>query len=377
MVFALLNGLILRPLNLPQPESLWGLEHGFEHSMYESYPDFKDLHDRNRTFDGIAGGTIDQVGLDTGGNPVRCWIWSVTSNYFDALRLKPGLGRYFHESDEHGPNSMPYIVLSDAYWRNHFSADPTVIGRVVRVNRHPFTIIGVTPKGFHGTLAFGLSDFYAPIVDQEQFEGKYTLDARETQTIFMTFGHLKAGVTAAQAQADLDSVGAYIAKTYPTKHGSTTFVLARPGLYGNYLGSPMRAFMTGLMALSGLILLGACANLGSLFAARAADRAREIALRLALGAARGRILRQLLTETILIAIAGGAPRFGRQRPVAPPTGWVAAVPAFSDGRSRERRFHRLRVFAGAGPAQRRAVRHRPGPPGVSRRRVSGGQGRLE
>jgi len=122
----------------------------------------------------------------------------------------------------------------------------------------------------------------------------------------MSLGHLKAGVTREQAIGDLNSVGAYLEKTYPTQHGATTFVLARPGLYGNYLGSPLRAFVGGLMLLAGLILLAACANLGSLFAARAADRSREIALRLALGASRSRILRQLLTEAVLISLTGGA-----------------------------------------------------------------------
>lgn len=106
----------------------------------------------------------------------------------------------------------------------------------------------------------------------------------------MSFGHLNPGVTPQQAAADLKSIGAYFEKTYPTEHGATTFVLARPNLYGNLMGGPMRAFVTALLVLAALILLAACANLGSLFAARASDRAREVALRLALGATRTRIL---------------------------------------------------------------------------------------
>jgi predicted permease len=153
---------------------------------------------------------------------------------------------------------------------------------------------------------FGRPDFVVPVVNQEQIEGKSTLDVRRTHLLFMTFGHLKPGVTLDAAAADLNSVGAYLEKAYPNDHGTTTFVLARPGLYGNYMGSPMRAFVSGLMLLAGLILLAACANLGSLFAARAADRSREVALRLALGASRNRILRQLLTEAVLISLAGGA-----------------------------------------------------------------------
>jgi predicted permease len=306
VVFGVLNGLILRPLNVPQAESLYGIEHGNEHNMWESYPDYLDLRDRNRSFNGLAAFTIDQAGLDTSENPSRAWIDVVSGNYFDVLGIQPYLGRLFHGSDEHGPNSAPYIVLSHAYWHTHFQNDRAVVGRVVRLNKHPFTIVGVAPPEFRGTLLLATPDFFAPIVNQEQIEGKYTLDARGTHSLFMTLGHLKAGVTPEQARADLNSIGAYLEKTYPREQGSRTFVLARPGFYGNLLGGPLRAFLTGLMLLAGLILLAACANLGSLFAARAADRSREVALRLALGASRNRILRQLLTEAMLISLAGGA-----------------------------------------------------------------------
>jgi predicted permease len=306
VVFGVLNGLILRPLDVPQPESLYGIEHGNEHNMYESYPDYLDLRDRNRSFDGLAGFFITQVGLDTGDNPSTAWIYDTSGNYFDVLRIQPYLGRVFHGSDEHGSNSAPYIVLSYAYWQAHFQADRGVVGRTVRLNKHPFTILGVAPPQFHGTLAFGVPDFFVPMVNQEQVEGRNALNARAQSSVFMALGHLKAGVTPEQAAADLNSVGAYLEKTYPTDHGATTFVLARPNLYGNLMGGPMRAFVSALMLLAGLILLAACANLGSLFAARAADRSREVALRLALGASRNRILRQLFTEAMLIALAGGA-----------------------------------------------------------------------
>jgi hypothetical protein len=120
----------------------------------------------------------------------------------------------------------------------------------------------------------------------------------------MVIGRLKPGVTAAQAAADLNAIGAWLSKTYPSDDDGVKFTLARPGLIGDMLGGPARAFMAGLMLLAGLILLAACANLGSLFAARAADRGKEVALRLALGSRRGLILRQLLTEAILVSVAG-------------------------------------------------------------------------
>ncbi len=305
VVFGILNGLILRPLDVPQAESLYGIEHANEHSMTASYPDYLDLRDRNRSFDGLAANGIDQVALDTGENPSRAWTYLVTGNYFDALRIQPYLGRLIHASDERGPNSAPYIVLGHAYWHSHFQDDPGVVGRIVQLNKHPFTIVGVAPPEFRGTLVFGIPDFFVPVVNQEQIEGSATLEARRIQSLFMTLGHLKPGVTPQQAGRRSKLDRPYLEKTYPTDHGATTFVLARPGLYGNRMGGPVRRFVTALMVLSGLILLAACANLGSLFAARAADRSREVALRLALGASRSRILRQLLTEAMLISLAGG------------------------------------------------------------------------
>src|SRR3989454_8794806 len=122
----------------------------------------------------------------------------------------------------------------------------------------------------------------------------------------MVLGHLKAGVTPSQAVADLNSIGSYLQKTYPKDDGQMTFSLTRPGLAGDWLGRPLRAFLTGLMLLAGLILVAACANLGSLFAARAADRSREVALRLALGSSRKRVMRGLFSEAVLVSLIGGA-----------------------------------------------------------------------
>ena len=220
------------------------------------------------------------------------------------MNLQPYLGHFFHASDEHGPNSAPYVVLAYAFWHTHFQDDRTVIGRVVRLNKRPFTIIGVAPPGFNGTLVFFNPDKFEPIVNDPIFASN-DVNSRGNRWIFMVMGHLKAGVTPAQAMADLDSIGSYLTQTYPKDEPKLSFTLASPGLYGDYLGRPVRAFMFGLTLLSGLILLAACANLGSLFAARAADRSREVALRIALGSSRKRILRGLFTEAVLISLAGG------------------------------------------------------------------------
>ena len=301
VVFSVINGLFLRTLNVPHPESLYSLEHGADKDSSESYPDYLDLRDRNRSFDSLIAFNMNRVALDTGKNPSPAWVYEVSANYFDALGVQPYLGRLIHPSDEHAP----YIVLTYAYWHTHFQDDHSVVGRVLRLNSHPYTVIGVTPPGFRGTVLIFSADFFAPIVNQEQ-DAADLLKARDNRWISDTLGHLKSGVTPAQAVADLNSIGSALEKSYPKQDAQMTFSLEREGLPGGGFGAAIQAFLGGLMLLAGLILLAACANLGSLFAARAADRSREVALRLALGAGRTRILRQLFTEALLISLMGGA-----------------------------------------------------------------------
>src|SRR5258707_4292786 len=304
VVFGVLNALILRPLNVPQAESLFVVQHGSDVGSH-SYPDYLDLRQRNRSFDDVAVFAIRQSGLDTGKDPSNVWQYETSGNYFDVLRIQAYLGRFFHDSDEHGPNSAPYVVLSYAYWHSHFQNDRGVRGRAVRLNRRPFTILGVAPPGFQGTVLFFASDIFVPIVNHEQLSGEKILNAREIHWMFEMVGHLKPGVTPAQATADLNSVDSYLRRGYPKEEGNERDKLARLGLHGASLEGATRSFLTGLMLLSGLLLCAACANLGSLFAARAADRSREVALRLALGSSRNRILRQLFTESVLLSFAGG------------------------------------------------------------------------
>ena len=306
VLFAALNAIILRPLDLPQPESLYSVHRIAGKSAAQSYPDYIDLRDRNTSFDGLAAYDFILAGFDSGTSPTRSWGIAASGNYFDVLRVQPYLGRLFHAADEHGPNSAPEIVLTYAFWHSHFRSDPSVIGRVVQLNKHPYTIIGVTPPNFHGTLLFFWGDFFVPLVNREEIVGTPFMNDRGNRVIFMTLGHLKPGVTPGQAAADLDAISTRLEQDYPKEHKHAAVSLARPNLYGDYVGGPARAFLTALMLLGALILVAACANLGSLFAARAADRSREIALRLALGAGRFRIVRQLLTEAILMSVAGGA-----------------------------------------------------------------------
>jgi predicted permease len=303
VVFSILNALILKPVNVPQGQNLYMVQRGQYPS--QSYLDYLDLRDRNRSFESlILEELVGAVGVDTGGNPSTAWPELVSGNYFDGLGIQPYLGRFIHAADEKGYDSAPYVVLSYEYWRSHFESDRGVVGRMVEINKHPFTIIGVAPESFHGTELFFAPAIWIPLVNAPEVTGFNNLQYRGNHSPFL-LGRLKPGVTPAQATADLATVGAWLSKTYPADDEGVKFTLARPGLIGDMIGGPARAFLSGLMLLAGLILLAACANLGSLFAARAADRAKEVALRLALGSRRGRILRQMLTEALLISLAGG------------------------------------------------------------------------
>ena len=306
VVFSILNGLILKPLNVPDSQSLYLIQNGTDNSTAQSYPDYIDLRDRNHSFDGLTGYGITQVALNAGEGSSPIWGVEASSNYFDALRIQPYLGRFFHDSDDRGPNSVPCIVFSYAYWHTRFHDDRSVVGKMVQLNQHPFTVIGVAPPDFRGTIVFISPNFFVPLVNHEQIDAATDLNDRGARWIFMVVGHLKAGTTLASATADLNLIAEHLQKTYPKQERPGGFSLGKPNLLGDQFAPGVKAFIAGLMLLAGLILLAACANLGSLFTARASDRSREIALRLSLGSSRPRILRGLFTEAVLLSLAGGA-----------------------------------------------------------------------
>src|SRR5271163_1500757 len=198
VVFSVLNALVLRPVNVPHAENLFMLEraYGSDTTPSHSYPDYLDLRDRNRSFDSmISYDIIGGVGLDTGsGNPSVVWPYMVSGNYFDALGVQPYLGRFIHSSDEHGKNSVPFVVLSYAFWHTHFNSDPAAVGRTVQINKHPYTIAGVAPPDFRGTELFFAPDLWAPLVDLPQMGGWDPLEWRGSRFTWV-IGHLKPGVT--------------------------------------------------------------------------------------------------------------------------------------------------------------------------------------
>ena len=304
VVFGVVNAVLLHPLDVSDPQNLYQLRLGEWTSgklLTTSYPAYEDLRRRNNTFSEMAGFDGFAEATLRWGNTVKSVTgYAVTGNYFEMLGVQPQVGRFIQATDEHGPNSAPYVVLSDQLWRSAFSADPGVIGTTVRLNKDSFTVVGVAPARFHGTEHFDRPDYWVPFVNwNQQF-----LQNRTSMTVTV-LGRLKPGVTPQQAAENLSAIAAQLAKEYPQTDTGMPLRLVRPGLQGD-AGDVIRGFLYSVAGLALLVLVAACANLASLFAARAADRSRELALRVALGASRWRLVRQLLAEAMVLSMVGGA-----------------------------------------------------------------------
>ena len=304
VVFGVLNAVLLQPLDVSDPQSLYQIRHRqwmIGRLLTTSYPAFEDFRRRNTTFSGMTGIYGYSHAALSWRNALRNVHGdAVTGNYFDLLGVQPEVGRFFHAADEHGPDSAPYVVLSDALWRNMFDADRGVVGTTVELDKHPFTVVGVAPARFHGNERFVWPDYWMPMV----MEGADFLHSRTAITVTV-IGRLKPGVTPQWATENLNAIAAELAKEYPETDDGQSLRLIHPGLYGDD-GDVIRGFLWSVTALALLVLAAACANLATLFAARAADRSRELALRVALGSSRWRLVRQLFTEAVLVSLIGGA-----------------------------------------------------------------------
>jgi predicted permease len=304
VIFSVVNALLLRPLPVERPNELVFLENE-RYGPSQSYPDYKELRDRNRTFAGLLCYRISPMDLETNAGADRIWGYLATGNYFDVLGVKPVLGQFFHQSDDQHPGASPYAVLSYGTWQSRFGSDPAIVGKTIRINRLPYRVLGVAPHDFHGTEFFYWPEVWVPMMMQSQVEGGNPwLDNPNTWNAFV-IGRLKPNVSPGQAEADLNAIAAELAHQYPAENDGLRFRLAKPGLVGNLIGSPARTFSLGILALAVLVLLAACTNLASMLAARATDRQRELAIRLAIGAGRGRVVRQVLIETLMLSLIGG------------------------------------------------------------------------
>src|SRR5213595_3698643 len=248
VVFGLVNAVLLRPLEVSDPKNLYQLRVGpwtNLRALTTSYPAFEDYQRRNTTFSAIAGfdgycsATLhsDNIARSVSG-------YAVTGNYFDMLGVQPQVGRLIHAEDVRGTNSAPYIVLSESLWRSAFNADLRVIGKTVRLNKDPFTVLGVAPPQFHGTEQFDWPDYFIPIVNY--FDSDYLQD--RTGRPLTVLGRLKRGVTPHQATENLSAISAALAKEYPQTDTGLPLRLVRPGLQGD-AGDVIRGFLYSVTAL--------------------------------------------------------------------------------------------------------------------------------
>jgi predicted permease len=312
VVFGVLNAILLHPMEVSDQQNLYQIRHRPWMSgrlLTTSYPAFEDFRRRNATFSEMAGiYGYSHAGLRWRNAAMSVSGDEVSGNYFDMLGVQPEIGRFFHAADEHGPDSAPYVVLSDALWRSVFHADRGVIGTTVELSKHPFTVVGVAPAQFHGTERFVWPDYWMPMANEGQVEGWDYLHSRTAISVTV-IGRLKPGVTPQEATENLNTIVAELAKEYPEADEGVPLRLIHPGLMGDE-GDVIRGFLYGVTVLALLVLAAACANLASLFAARTADRSRELALRVALGSSRRRLARQLLTEVVMVSLLGGAAGLG-------------------------------------------------------------------
>ena len=305
VVFAVLNELLLHPLPVPHAQQMVQVQGQHSNDLTMSYPNYRDIRDRNSTFSDVAIYRLARVGLGVNGVAQPVWGYEASGNYFDMLGVQPLLGRFFHPAENATVNGSPVAVLSYSCWRARFGGDPQIVGKTVLVNKHPYTILGVAAQNFSGTERFIWPEVWVPIQNQQEIEGFSSLDRRNNSNAWVV-GRLKPGITETRADADLGRIAAHLAEEYPTEDKTLTLRVAKPGLMGDALSGPVRGFLVGVMLLAALVLLAACANLGGAFAARTADRARELGIRMALGSSRWNIMRQLLTESITISLIGGA-----------------------------------------------------------------------
>lgn len=304
VVFGALNALVLHPLAVSEGQRIYQIQGKRAEAIDVSYPNYVDIRDRNSTFSSLAIYRLARIGIGVHGAAQPVWGYEVSGNYFPMLGIRPLLGRLLTPADDAKENGSQVAVLSYACWKIRFAADLGIVGRTVHLNKHPYVVIGVAPEGFHGTERFIWPEIWVPIQNEFQIEGYRWLDKRGDSNSWVV-GRLRPGVTTQQADADLDRVAAGLAHQFPNQDKYLTLRVAKPGLFGDALGAPFRMFLAGVMFLAALVLLAACANLGGLFAARTADRAHELGIRIAIGSTRGRILRQLVTEAVIVATAGG------------------------------------------------------------------------
>jgi predicted permease len=314
-IFSLVNAIVLQPVPVGDPGRVVGIfgtdEEAFAATGLRynpvSFPNYLDLRQGSRTLSGVAAYIWLPFSLSGSGPAEQVMGQMVTGNYFEVLGVKPALGRAFLPEEDGAPGAHPVVVLSHGLWRQRFGADPGLIGRTVRIDSYQFTVIGVAPPGFRGTTTLGAPALWVAMAMRQQVFSFYKYFDNRRWRMFELVGRLAPRVELEQARAAARSIGSRLEHAYPDenrKRGFAMLPLAQSGIYPN-----QRTFFVQTSALllcaSALVLLTACANVANLLLARATARGTEVAVRIALGASRRRLLRQLFTESLLIALLAG------------------------------------------------------------------------
>ncbi|HTQ61536.1 MAG TPA: ABC transporter permease [Candidatus Solibacter sp.] len=271
-----------------------------------SYPDYVDLRAASHSFAGLIAFNTRPVNLTGTGKPLRVWSTVASANYFDVLGVRPILGRGFLPAEDLKPEGAPVVVLSYPLWQTRYGGDPHVIGRSISINQHPFTIIGVTPPEFQGSLTGLRTDLWVPVMMQrEVISSSDRLHDRGSNWL-MSQGRLAPGVLPEQAHQELNVLMQHLVEQFPDNHFGHNDVGVYPLWRApNGANAYFYILLPMLMALAGAVLLLACANVANLLLVRSVARRREIAIRLSLGASRKQVVRQLMVESALLAIGGG------------------------------------------------------------------------
>src|SRR5438128_1481148 len=319
-IFTLINAVLLNPLPVEDPSqlaSVWTTDERNQNSalgfLQLSPMNYKDLRDKNEVFSGLAAHSGLPLNITGGtGDPQQVFGEIVTGNYFGVLGAKPAIGRGFLPDEDQTPGAKLVCVLGYGEWQKRFGGEPSIVGRTISLNGQQFTVVGVVPQGFKGTNAIGAPAVWVPYMTYQQTTTGFFLELirpdQRRGLVFNVTGRLKPGVSVRQAEANLKTLARQLEQEYPNDNKGRNVTLVplaqatiNPGFRGNIVAAGGL-----LMTIVALVLLIACANVANLLLARAAARQKEIAVRLSLGATRAQLIRQLLTETTLLAVVGGA-----------------------------------------------------------------------
>ena len=309
-IFTVASALLFKtPSGVVEPGRLVDVGRSQDGSGFDngSYPNYLDIRARNTVFTDVYAHKMGAEPMSLGGadGAERIFGDMVSTNYFAILGARPQIGRLFEAADGNQPGTTPFAVLSHQFWKRRFNGDPAVVGRRLQLNGSPFTVLGVAAEGFHGTTLL-TTDVWVPVSMVGELSPRRTGSILTSEGVWLVMGaRLKPGVSLGQAQGELTSIAQALEREFPdANRGKGLRVAAAAPIPGN--GAPVAAFMAVLMGIVMLVLAIACANVAGVLLARASGRRREIAVRLAIGAGRGRLIRQMLVESSLLFLVGGA-----------------------------------------------------------------------